>query len=165
MVLKRNLYQTWTHARRLSSVAGQRALFPVFSAGGARAKWGAAAGVVATTIGGLQWAYGSATNFFDNRFVTKSNKAANDIADFYGCEDFMQVKHLCWPVCVECACAMGFSYNVPRKVLRVRSVPPSCIGNSFLISSCALCVMLLSVREILLDQRVRLEPSVFAQNR
>jgi len=23
--------------------------------------------------------------------VTKSNKAANDLADFYGCEDFMQV--------------------------------------------------------------------------
>ena len=162
MVLKRILYQTWNHARRASSVAGQRALFPMFSAGGARAKWGAA-GVVATTLGGLQWAYGSATDFFDNRFVTKSNKAANDIADFYGCEDFMQVTSLFWLACVECACATGCSYNVPRQLLRVRPAPQSCAGNTFLISSCALCVMLLSVLEILLDQRKRREPSVFAQ--
>jgi len=91
MTLQRLLSRTWPHVRRLSSVAGQQRAFVPSSGAGFRAKWGAAAGVVATTLGGLQWAYGSATNFFDNRFVTKSSKAANDIADFYGCEDFMQV--------------------------------------------------------------------------
>jgi len=47
-----------------------------------------AAGAV-TAWTGLQFAFGSAEDFFDYRFVTK--KSPDALADFYGTEDFMQM--------------------------------------------------------------------------
>ena len=37
----------------------------------------------------MQWFFGSAEDFFDHRFVT--TKKPDDLADFYGTEDFMQL--------------------------------------------------------------------------
>ena len=78
--------RAWFQARHLSSMGAASRI--------RSAAAGRTAGVfaVAGGITGLQWAYGTGADFFDNRFVTTSSTAANDIADFYGCEDFMQVR-------------------------------------------------------------------------
>merc|ERR1719201_1153641 len=78
--------RAWFQARHLSSMgaAGWRV-------GKHASKGTAGVFAVAGGITGLQWAYGTGADFFDNRFVTTSSTAANDIADFYGCEDFMQI--------------------------------------------------------------------------
>merc|ERR1712087_567219 len=47
------------------------------------------AGLLGTFCGVMQYYFGSADNFFDFRFTTKKN--ANDLAEFYGSEDFMEI--------------------------------------------------------------------------
>lgn len=46
-------------------------------------------GTAAATIGGLQYWLGKGDDFFDFRFVT--DKKPNDLAEFYGSEDFMEI--------------------------------------------------------------------------
>jgi hypothetical protein len=46
-------------------------------------------GVVGLGLGATQYAFGDATNFFEHKFVT--SKKPEDLADFYGTEDFMEL--------------------------------------------------------------------------
>ena len=87
--------RAWFQARHLSSMGAAsriRSAAAGWRVGKHASKGTAGVFAVAGGITGLQWAYGTGADFFDNRFVTTSSTAANDIADFYGCEDFMQVR-------------------------------------------------------------------------
>ena len=87
--------RAWFQARHLSSMGAasrMRSAAAGWRVGKHASKGTAGVFAVAGGITGLQWAYGTGADFFDNRFVTTSSTAANDIADFYGCEDFMQVR-------------------------------------------------------------------------
>lgn len=105
--------RAWFQARHLSSMGAAsriRSAAAGWRVGKHASKGTAGVFAVAGGITGLQWAYGTGADFFDNRFVTTSSTAANDIADFYGCEDFMQVR--LDPVGIACDCVRNDCHHM-----------------------------------------------------
>lgn len=72
-----------------SPLAGAHGFSSSSGEGAAGSTWKIKLGVGAAACGVMQYFYGSAEDFYDHRFITKKNP--EDLTDFYGTEDFMEI--------------------------------------------------------------------------